>query len=72
MLLTEKEARGLICWRFIENDRHAPVYCEADYCPAWRWGEDKYYAKAHPSEKLEQRSENRRGYCGLAGKPEFE
>jgi hypothetical protein len=73
MLLTEKEARQQTCpvMRYCINDVNViqdgqgAIYvhqsCTASDCKmAWRW-EGGDFAEV---------GENRRGYCGLAGRPE--
>jgi hypothetical protein len=56
MLLTEEQAREKYCPFWASGDW--TIKCEASKCMMWRWGE---FSK----------SDKPRGYCGLAGRPQF-
>ena len=61
MLLTEKEAIRMLCCLYVDRN------CASTRCMAWRW----YDPLVDPlTGKPDAKS--RRGYCGLAGKPEYE
>lgn len=42
--------------------------CCASECSQWRWGPSQHYYVRVGNEKIP--AEERRGYCGLAGKPD--
>jgi len=58
MLVTDKEARKKIC-PLLNVPFQTPAYCQGSKCMFWRWSN-------RPGEEKEPK-----GYCGLAGKPEF-
>lgn len=77
MWLTAQEAFTLLCPLMAAPINSAR--CRASSCPMWRWLEQAPLAglgqtydigepQAVPLEHEQQRE--RRGYCGLAGKPE--
>ena len=70
MLLTEKQAAGLLCPALTAtgDTRH----CQTSFCMAWRWSgtHAKVYVECNGQPTLIQSDETRQGYCGLAGKPE--
>jgi hypothetical protein len=73
MLITEKEASTLICWRtiapgaFNRDSSHYEwpeiQFCGGKACMAWRWGVP-LMEHAEGSKFTTQR-----GYCGAAGTP---
>ena len=68
MILTEEEARNKFCPLWAVNDR-CDIHCVSSDCMiGWRWWDRKY----HDGENKDSPIENRRGYCGLGGKPEEE
>ncbi|MDH5738691.1 MAG: hypothetical protein OEY77_00030 [Nitrospira sp.] len=58
MYKTEAEMKKLVCWQTMGADAHEN--CIASKCAAWRWA----------IEFPERQETQRRGYCGLAGRPE--
>jgi hypothetical protein len=76
MLVTEKEAKKTECPIEIGQN------CVGTDCMAWRWGEPElvegegvYFPDGRfnkMSLRPRTKDEPRRGYCGLAGKPEYE
>lgn len=60
-MYTEEEAKKKFC-PFAFNRTDGAIQCEASDCVVWRWSE--------PSEIFGVPNHDRRGYCGLAGKPE--
>ncbi len=62
MILTEKEAQTKFCHVTMAGtvEGAARELCDASKCMAWRWHDDG------------SDEQPRRGYCGLAGKPEIE
>ena len=58
MILTEKEAKEKNCPGDRFNSWEGTAHCVASGCMAWRWAE--FHIQA---------TKERRGYCGLAGKP---
>ena len=65
MVLTVKEANEKFCcglgFKVEMTIEGTPGICIADKCPAWRWFQE--FDPVLP--------DRRKGYCGLAGKPEF-
>ena len=62
MILTEEEAREKWC-----PSSGTQQLCIGPQCMHWRWWDNEY--------RDERRTifvKNRRGYCGLSGKPEVE
>ena len=85
MYLTKMEARAKWCWRSygIHDPDHVSVSsCDASFCMAWRWGDQAliFPASGHQvcvrenaaGVKEDWPIDQRRGFCGLAGKPEVE
>ena len=82
MIVTEKEAKKICCFKCFPNDG----LCMASQCMAWRWHDSKteslHQAKKPDGEDWEEviysngfywsrpRADRRRGYCGLAYPPE--
>ena len=64
MILTEEEARKKWC-PFSQLTQSRNIKCDASKCMSWRWWENKKFLE---SEELHL---NRRGYCGLSGKPTY-
>ena len=77
MILTEEEAKTILCKKVPvctsvdvamgsgsqqRSYEEMPIFCAASSCAHWRWW-DKWDNKPTPE---------RRGYCGLSGKPENE
>jgi hypothetical protein len=85
-LLTEAQANAVWCPHSGPNGygrTESPNTCSSAACSQWRWGEGKHDSMTGTiSPGPEWRSidlinwvrdkPNRRGYCGLAGKPEFD
>ena len=63
MLITEYEGSGRLCpvrhYYDTDDERYEDRDCETTACMAWRW-----YDKPG--------TEERRGYCGLGGKPQHD
>ena len=76
MLVTEEEAKKKWCpmyrcstdnGQLSDNATHSKGgYCCASDCMSWRWW-DKEWGIGNNKDVL---NPNRRGYCGLSGKPE--
>ena len=79
MIFTIEEAASRSCCQF-KND-HAGIACEASDCMAWRWFDTltddgtacdwkpTAMVRRHPDDTKQKPLDQRRGYCGLAGKP---
>ena len=61
MLITEVDSYDTLCpMRMLNPDKPGRYYgCETSRCMAWRWYDN-------PD------TDERRGYCGLAGRPHFD
>lgn len=71
MLVTEREARELWCYETFNAQR---AKCAASSCMAWRWAENipQVCTKCGSEEtSWEDRPEERKGFCGLAGMPKW-
>jgi len=71
MLANEEEARERWCYLTIAANISK---CLASDCMAWRWAE--YTPRVYESYNsegavIEEKPEQRRGYCGIAGLPKF-
>ena len=64
MILTEAEATGMECPLGFNTDDNRP--CRASNCPMWQM-----YDPADSDNPNTYANKPRRGYCGLAGKPEM-
>lgn len=76
-MLTNHQARQCACPIFGRSDDGHPFKCIASTCMMWRWAEGEPLAAFGDPinilglEPLEhEQPRDRRGYCGLAGKPE--
>jgi hypothetical protein len=79
MLVTAEEAKQKYCLHLVPGEK-----CRAAECMAWRWFDGEFapwkrgvlVPEEEHIERIErERSDQekyRRGYCGLAGKPEVE
>ena len=81
MIFTEEVARKIVCKRvpvctYVDIQGNSsqqrsyeemPIFCIASLCAHWRWWNCEFFDE----EKI-VRVENRRGYCGLSGKPAYE
>jgi hypothetical protein len=69
MMVTEKEARGLICPQTMargpiaHSGNHELAPCVGSGCMAWRWG--RWHDDGHPFGT--ERGKPTHGYCGLSG-----
>jgi hypothetical protein len=66
MLRTTYEATKQYCHRKVSSYETIHQACEGQYCMAWRWAESIQALKSVAKPLTE-----RKGYCGLVGKPEF-
>lgn len=80
MIRTEEEAYRLWC-PMSRGYQRSETQCIASECMMWRWGESEIEERViHPARLVDGRwyepiiepfqRENRRGYCGLAERPE--
>ena len=88
MIVTEEEARKKLCKKKEEmqisiltqdSGRYrGEISCDASNCMNWRWWDSatrNVLIRVKDGERVVEEgvdSKNRRGYCGLSGKPEEE